>query len=125
MKEVFTTLNKTTSLEKGDTNNIEKENKHLFVEEKLDLKSSMDLNKDLEIDSKIIMNHQLNENDESDDECKVFDLETSVSWIQPKLDVLRGILNDETLELSRDKIHDLIALHDPYPLKFLNLIGII
>ncbi|CAG8534567.1 11296_t:CDS:2 [Funneliformis caledonium] len=32
------------------------------------------------------------------------------SWIQPKLDVLGGILNDETLgELSNDKIHDLIG----------------
>ncbi|CAI2161779.1 7392_t:CDS:2 [Funneliformis geosporum] len=32
------------------------------------------------------------------------------SWIQPKLDVLGGILNDETLgELSNDKIHGLIG----------------
>ena len=32
------------------------------------------------------------------------------SWIQPKSDVLRSILNDETLgELSKDKIHDLIC----------------
>ncbi|RIA94458.1 hypothetical protein C1645_873410 [Glomus cerebriforme] len=32
------------------------------------------------------------------------------SWIQPKLDVLRGILNNETLgKLSKDEIHDLIG----------------
>jgi hypothetical protein len=31
-------------------------------------------------------------------------------WIQPKLDTLKGILNDETLgELSKDEIHDLIG----------------
>jgi hypothetical protein len=59
----------------------------LVVVDKSDFKSSIDINKDLAINS----DHPLNLNE-------VTALKKSTSWIQPKLDVLRGILKGEILQ---------------------------